>query len=1110
MGTVYRVRHLPSNEIQALKELHPHMTGALERARFGREFRVCLDLHHPLFVRVFRLHDTEQGCYYTMEFVEGETLDQFLPRLRQSMPWSGWLDRLFEIVQSLLDGLDYLHQHGVIHRDLKPQNILVTAQGETKLIDLGLARHHQVSRATDKGTLVGTPHYIAPELLQEMELDVRSDLYSLGVLVYEMLSGRLPFPQNELMPLLQNIMMQPAPPLEPLGPVPAGLVEWVQGLLQKDPAARPASAAQALQRWRALFSSGSFQNSEKELVLSLLAPPLTGRREVLARAEAAIKEKHRLVCIVGAGGLGKSRLLDALERRLRGGGVATFRLRPSGLRQTPFEPWAKLLNKLLAKGLPAGLQASAAVLAGLVPRLGQPRGGDRLELFLAVTRVLHQTMAGGWLIVDDLDQFAEEDLDLLRFLLSQRGELPRVLCTADERSWWSLGLKGAVIELEPLPDLELEQMAAAWVGGRLQEELGAFLRLHSAGNPLMAQELLKALTQERKLTRLRGVVSARELDGMTLQQLLQRRLTRLSPLQVELLFLIACARGRLTFEDIHRATSEPLHDLLDALDALLHLQMLREVSPGSYLMAQHLRAFLESHLPRASLRGWHTQLALSLARDGEQSERVAYHWIQADSPERALQPLQQAAGRHIEARNHERALALLEQIREISGQPLSPEWEERRADALYHQQNHAAAREIYARLNHTHPQARLFGKMARCLWRSGELAEAHSALVQAAQLQGLKRPSQSWRAGLWTGLGLLRVWLGGRWEAPPQTGKVEAMLGRSLLFTRPRGWQWDYQFLLLRQSGRKLDSQSPLEERSHREITRAACLLLSPRRLAGQALNHLERGVDMALGLPSSSVRAELLLEACHHLLTLGHPQLGQMLETTHQLIQQLGESTLILQSCHLLGHYHRLAGRLIHSQQAFAEAIWIVDETENDYERERILAEQLILAALAGSPLSQPGPPLAGTNYLKLHQQMARAYVAWRQDDAALTRKLCRPTGVEYPGDLLLIAERAWLQAQHGTGLESLQQASRDIFPSFRCSALRLEALKCQGERRRQLLRQGLGLARRWDFPLEEGLIQCELARLDGDRARYRLAAEKLSEAGARGRLREHSEEFP
>lgn len=1104
MGTVYRVRHLPSQDIQALKELHPHLTGALERARFGREFRLCQNLHHPLFVRVFRMQDLETSCYYTMELVEGETLDVFLPRLRRSMPWEGWLERVFEVVQALLDGLDYLHQQGVIHRDLKPQNILVTAQGEIKLIDLGLAGQHHVSRVTDKGTLVGTPHYIAPELLQEAELDVRSDLYSLGVLVFEIVSGRLPFPQTDLMALLRSIVIQPAPPLEALGPVPKGLAEWVRSLLSKDPADRPASAALALQQWRALFSSGAYLSGEKELVLCLLAAPLTGRGPLLAQVEATVTQKNRMLALVGASGLGKSKVLDAIERRLREQQILCYRLRPSGLRQTPFEPWARLLHKLLGKTLPPSLQSSAPVLASLLPRLGSARGGNRLELFLAVVRVLRHCLPGGWLILDDVDQFAEEDLDLLRFVLSQRGHLPGLLCSADERSWWSLGLKATVLPLEPLPDKDIVKMASACVGGRLDPELAECLCRQSAGNPLLLHELLKTLSQEKRLVRQRGLVSARELSGLSLHQLLERRLAQLSPLQVELLFLIACARGRLTFEDLHAATGEPLHDLLGALDRLLLFQMLRENGPGNYVMAQHLRAFLEGHLPKASLRGWHTQLALSLGRSGDgQAERVAYHWLQADSPQRASGPLEIAARRHIQARNHGRALALLEQLQQTTRGGLTPELEERRADALYHSQN-PAARAVYASLNQQQPQARLLRKISRCDWRGGHLEDAHQAITEAARSQRLQLPSRS-RAGK---LDFLRL-LAPRPEVPPEQRKIEMLLSRTLFFVRPAHWQQDYVYLLLRLVSNPVTPVTPLAERARREITMGACYLLAPRLLGGSARGHLERGLDMALGMPTSLEQAELLLDGCYHLLSLGHAQVGALADSIHQLTQQLGDPALMLHSCHLLGLYHRLAGRLLHSQQAYAEAIWIVDETENAYERERIQAQQTILAALAGAPLTEtPPPPVRPSGYLQLQQQLACAYTAWRQADCPLVLRLCQQKEGTYAGDLLDRAERRCLEAlcqpDSRAALVRLRQASLSGFPAFACTALRLEALQSHPEARRPLLRQGLGLARRCQLLLEEGLLQAELARLDGDPARYRVALERLEDAGARSRLSE------
>lgn len=118
----------------------------------------------------------------------------------------------------------------------------------------------------------------------------------------------------------------------------------------------------------------------------------------------------------------------------------------------------------------------------------------------------------------------------------------------------------------------------------------------------------------------------------------------------------------------------------------------------------------------------------------------------------------------------------------------------------------------------------------------------------------------------------------------------------------------------------------------------------------------------MALGMPTSLAQAELLLDGCYHLLSLGHAQVGDLAESSHQLTQQLGDPALMLHSCHLLGLYHRLSGRLLDSQQAYAEAIWIVDEIDNVHERDLIQAQQTMLAALAGSPLDGRGESEGGT----------------------------------------------------------------------------------------------------------------------------------------------------
>jgi hypothetical protein len=725
-------------------------------------------------------------------------------------------------------------------------------------------------------------------------------------------------------------------------------------------------------------------------------------------------------------------------------------------------------------------------------------------------RVLRHTLPKGWLILDDLDRFSEEDLDLLRYLLSQRGDLPRVLCSADDRSWWSLGVNGTTLAVNPLSPNDLERMASASVGGRLDEALAQCLQRESQGNPMVALEILKTLCGEKKLTRYRGLVSAREVSGISLQEVLQRRIAKLSPLQVELLFLVACARGRLTFDDLFTSTGESPHDLLSALEPLLNVQMLSESSPGSYVMAPHLRVFLEGHLPKPSLRGWHTQLALSLARSGNSPERVAYHWLQAGAPERARQPLEEAARLHLQARNSSRALALLDQLQNIA--PLSDELREKRADALFRCQQFAEARNLYQALPGGGQQPRLLGKIARCQWREGDLLAAHQNTLRAAQLQNLRLPSQSYWSKLWTMGRFLGLLLGrhphGARPLPDLEERVkgEMMLSRSLFFCRPGGWQADFLYLMLRQIGWRLEANR-LSLQAQREITLGTCYTLGPRQFFGQAMVHLERGVDIALGMPSSPLRAELLLDAGYHLLSLGHPQIRQIIQTLYQQAQLLGDSALTIQSCHLLGLYHRLSGRLLDSQQAYAEASWIVAESNNAYERELIQTYLVLLAASAGGPITESRPaPVRGGRYLEFQQQLASAYAAWSQGQPDRAQQLSHSINSDYRGDLLLAAEKRLLQSlcqpACPVALGRLERSALSIFPSFACAALRLRAGQMTGESSRIPLRQALGLARRWDFPLEEGLIQAELALLDQDPLRYQLALAKLQEAGASARL--------
>jgi tetratricopeptide (TPR) repeat protein len=273
--------------------------------------------------------------------------------------------------------------------------------------------------------------------------------------------------------------------------------------------------------------------------------------------------------------------------------------------------------------------------------------------------------------------------------------------------------------------------------------------------------------------------------------------------------------------------------------------------------------------------------------------------------------------------------------------------------------------------------------------------------------------------------------------------------------------------------------------------------------------------VDLALGIPSSGIRCGLLLDACASLLVLGHPQLEQLAQATLQQAEFLGDSAAMVQAQLLLGLFYRLSGRLLSSDEAYKQALAIAAEINNNYELQRASNQRLIVSALMGKPKGEPIPHshLGGT-YLQLQAQLAGAYLAWRRGEPESAVELARANARDYKGDLLQEAERRFLQASCqpacARAWARLHRAAQSIFPAFECAALRLLAGQLQPEESRGALRQALGLARRWNFPLEEGLIQAELALLDQDTFRYQLARNKLQEAGAEARLVPFTGRFP
>ena len=235
MGIVYKAKHKFRKEFYAIKSLANHLTIHDDlRERFRKEAVVLSDLDHKNIVKVYDFIEETSGMHIVMEYVEGRTLDRMIGREVGPIPHH----RAIPIFEQMLDALEYAHSKGVIHRDIKPSNILITKDNEVKLMDFGIAKIGG-GGMTKTGTKMGTLYYMSPEAIKGERLDERTDIYSLGVTLYEMLAGRLPLRESgedtSEYVIMNKIINEELPDPRKYYPhIPDNLVELVKRMTEKD------------------------------------------------------------------------------------------------------------------------------------------------------------------------------------------------------------------------------------------------------------------------------------------------------------------------------------------------------------------------------------------------------------------------------------------------------------------------------------------------------------------------------------------------------------------------------------------------------------------------------------------------------------------------------------------------------------------------------------------------------------------------------------------------------------------------------------------------------------------------------------------------------------
>jgi Protein kinase domain/AAA ATPase domain len=504
MGAVYKAFDNVRGHLVAIKRLHLQADayGDERTALFHLEYRTLAELAHPCVIEVYDYGVDAEGPFYTMELLDGSDLPANAP-----MRWQDACSVLRDVSSSLA----LLHSRSYVHRDVSPLNVRCTSRGRAKLIDFGAMMPMGMS-----ALIVGTPPYIAPEVVLKRPLDARTDLFSLGATLYFALTGTHAFPARTLRQLRTLHAALPAPPSTLAPDTPAALDRLVMSLLSVDPEARPGSASEVMERLTVIAELPAFEQAAVQKAY-LKTPALVGRSRELAQLAHAVKRvhsaDHTVVRISAPAGGGRTRMLQstAMEARLAGLNVVMAGAR-EGSRQAPYSVLRQVIAQLQdsapeARAAIAQYDVFAAVLRGDAREEDRTLRARILAGFCAlVLRVAetHPTL----ITLDDIERCDEPSLAALLTLAAAhvRGRFGIVYTAAgdprDRTGALDLLLELSTdVALPPLTELDTEALLRS-VFGELASlpTLARYVFERSAGNPRAAMELAQALV-DRGLAR---------------------------------------------------------------------------------------------------------------------------------------------------------------------------------------------------------------------------------------------------------------------------------------------------------------------------------------------------------------------------------------------------------------------------------------------------------------------------------------------------------------------------------------------------------------------------------------------------------------------------------
>ena len=707
------------------------------RTRIIREAQAMARLgDHPNIASIHDYGDHDGQPYMVAPLLSGGDVEALIEKAPDhKLP----LDKTIEIAKAVCKGLEFAHAKGIIHRDIKPGNVMLSADGTAKINDFGLAMAIDVSRLTMEGMMVGTVSYMPPEQATAGEITAKADLYSLGAMLYEMVTGRPPFVGDDSVSIIgQHLNTQPISPTWHRADLPTAFESLIMLLLEKDPEKRPASAKDVLAALESI-EQGDIKEQTVEQQIPTENPIyrriFVGRENELKTLQNAftgsVSGQGALMMVVGEPGIGKTSVCEELATfvTLRGGKTLWGHCYEEGSLSLPYLAFVEALRSYvldrepddLRKELGSGATDVARIVSEIREKLHveqretQNPEEDRYRLMQAVAAFLKNAaeVKPMLVILEDLHDADKGTLEMLAYV-SRNLSGTRLLLVGTYRDVEvdrNHPLSAALAELRRASSFsrvilrglnvdEVRRMLARITQEDIPVGLSEVVHRQTEGNPLFVQEVVRYLTEEKLLTRKEGKMTATGETTLEisipegLRDVIGKRLTLLSNECNQLLSTAAVIGREFRLELLQKVAGISDDELIRSLEEARKAAVVEERSGlGAAVTYRFAHAFFRQTLYEEMIAPrrirLHQQVARALeeiyaSRLAEHAAELAEHFSHSSDSfdlEKAVSYGEMAAKRASDVYAYSEAVRLLDQAIKVQ-EILDPDNKEKRCDLL--------------------------------------------------------------------------------------------------------------------------------------------------------------------------------------------------------------------------------------------------------------------------------------------------------------------------------------------------------------------------------------------------------------------------------------------